>query len=129
MKARLIVVLLAIARSVRERFPNQPASRTPGGSGLRPRMLQLPKQQLLHPEIVGISRRIVVSHVHVLLRRFEDERNALGARIGEQPLERLDTDLSVTDEHVAVAIRAQRAFAVVEVEEVRRLADLLLELI
>ena len=63
------------------------------------------------------------------LRRLEDQRDALAPPVVQQPAERRRADLPLADQHVAVLVGAQRAFAVVEMEERRRLAGRGLELV
>src|SRR5215207_934322 len=84
-------------------------------------------QQHHHLHIVRIRGVVVLGDLHVQLWSLEDQWNAAGAAVGEEPAECLAANLPVTDQHVAVLVRAEGALAVVQVEEARRLACLLLE--
>src|SRR5687768_3866354 len=74
-------------------------------------------QQFHHPQVVRVGGGIVVRDLVVLLRRLQDEGDAAAARVRQQPAERLRADPPVAQQHVAVAVAGERAFAVVQVKE------------
>src|SRR5690606_14558318 len=94
----------------------------------RPERLHAP-QELDHPHVPWVRRRVVRRDLVVLLRSLEDETDSIGARVVEQPAERLQPDQSLADQRVAVPVAPQLSGAVVQVEEPGRLADRILQLV
>src|SRR5205085_6471952 len=98
-------------------------------SAARPLARRQLRQQLEHLHVPRIGRRVVVGDLDVDLGGLQDERDAAAPAVGEEPAERIETDLALAEEGVAVAVAAEVAFAVVEVEERRRLTDGALEVV
>src|SRR4051812_47100808 len=91
--------------------------------------LRPPLQHFHHFHVVWVGRIVIVSHLVILLRRLENQRDSAAATILHQPLEGLLSNTAVPYENVPILIRSELPFAVVEMEEGRRLPRVLLELV
>ena len=69
---------------------------------------------------VGVAARIVIGDVDVQLRRLQDERDACACGSCSSQRKRAVADRSVTEQHVPVAVGAQLAGTVVQMERTMR---------
>src|SRR5262245_51041956 len=82
-----------------------------------------------HPQVIGIRRQILFPDLEIQLRRLENERNPACATVGDEMAKRVHANAPFAQERMAITVRTELAFAVVQVEKRRRFAGRRLELV